>query len=95
MIFGILLTAAAAQFLDSAEVFTDADNSIVENSTLSGTATWTWYESYPRCCKTSMGNGYCGANYSSSAPTDECTKYSGCDYCGDMEAYDHQSLSWV
>eukprot|EP00927_Polykrikos_kofoidii_P060299 TRINITY_DN55310_c0_g1_i1.p2 TRINITY_DN55310_c0_g1~~TRINITY_DN55310_c0_g1_i1.p2 ORF type:complete len:199 (-),score=32.81 TRINITY_DN55310_c0_g1_i1:242-775(-) len=57
-------------------------------------ATWTAYESWPRCCKGSP-------NYDPSAPTDECTEDSGCSYQGQF-AY-HQcsgkdgacSLHWV
>ena len=43
--------------------------------TLSGSAGFTWYESYPRCCKDSP-------NYDPKAPTDECTKYDGCKWKG-------------
>jgi len=53
-----------------------------------GTARWTYYESYPRCCPD------CG-NYNPSAPKDECEDDSGCDYCGDFADGTHQSLSWV
>jgi len=55
---------------------------------LSGTAKWTYYESYPRCCPD------CG-NYDANAPKDECDDYSGCKYCGDFEDGTHESLSYV
>jgi hypothetical protein len=58
----------------------------VENYT--GTARWTYYESYPRCCP------HCG-NYDPHAPKDECEDDSGCDYCGDFADDTHESLNWV
>ena len=55
---------------------------------VTGTASFTYYESYPRCCPDNP-------NYDSKAPKDECDDYSGCKYSGDFEAIDHQSLSYV
>jgi hypothetical protein len=57
-------------------------------------ATWTGYESYPRCCPENP-------NYDPSAPKDECDDYSGCKYSGlfafhECSGKDGQcSLSWV
>jgi hypothetical protein len=57
-------------------------------------ATWTAYESYPRCCPENP-------NYDPSAPKDECDDYSGCKYSGLFEFHscsgtDGQcSLPWV
>ena len=54
----------------------------------SGTAKWTYYDSYPKCCPD------CG-NYDPNADKSECDDYSGCKYCGDFEDGTHESLSWV
>lgn len=48
--------------------------------TLSSTAAFTYYDSYPNCCPDSP-------NYDPSAPTDECDDYSGCVYMGDFAAF--------
>ncbi len=47
---------------------------------ITGTASFTYYNSYPECCKDSP-------NYNPSAPTEECDDYSGCEYIGDMAGF--------
>lgn len=56
-------------------------------------ATWTGYESWPRCCK---GND----NYDPKAPTDECTEDNGCKWAGQFayhqcDGKDVCPLDWV
>ena len=72
-------TASAADL----QILTDQ----VENS-LSGDASFTYYESYPRCCP---GN----PNYDPNASKAECDDYSGCKYSGDFEALGHKSFDYV
>ena len=79
----VIKTKLDALTATDAEVVLEA-----EANYLSGTAAFTYFESYPRCCKD------CG-NYDSSAPKDECSDDSGCKYCGDFEDGSHESLSWV
>lgn len=64
------------------------------DSLKSGSASFTYYDSYPTCC--------CGQNGTAisptcdiTAPTGECDDYSGCDYIGDFAAIGHQSLNYV
>lgn len=53
----------------------------VSNKALvTGVASFTYYDSYPPCCKDSP-------NYDPDAPTDECDDYSGCEYIGDMAGF--------
>ena len=81
------LTATDAEVTQTDAEVTEVMTGAEANYT-SGTAVFTYYESYPRCCKD------CG-NYDSSAPKDECSDYSGCKYCGDFADGSHESLSWV
>ena len=71
-------------------VVTDVPEKILQstNNMMSGTASWTWYESYPFCCPD------CG-NYDPNAPTTECDDFSGCSYCGDFSDGTHETLEWV
>ena len=48
-------------------------------NSLSGIASFTYYESYAPCCPENE-------NYDPDALTEECDKYSACDYTGDFEA---------
>jgi hypothetical protein len=50
------------------------------NSLVTGKASFTYYNSYPFCCPNSP-------NYDPTAPSQECTEYSGCDYIGDFAAF--------
>lgn len=60
-----------------------------------GTASFTYYDSYPMCCPDSP-------NYDPNADTEECDDYSGCKYMGDLAAFQsdsnpdgHKSLDYV
>jgi hypothetical protein len=55
---------------------------------ISSNASFTFYISYPPCCKDQ-------ANYDPTAPTEECTRYSGCVYAGLFESIGARSLSFV
>ena len=72
-------TASAAEL----QIVTDQ----IENG-LSGDASFTYYESYPRCCPDNP-------NYDPNASKTECKDYSGCKYSGDFEALGHKSFDWV
>ena len=50
----------------------------------SGSASFTYYDSYPMCCPDSP-------NYDPSYPTEECDDYSGCKYMGDLAAFQSES----
>ena len=52
------------------------------------TAAWTYFTSYPACCKNSP-------NYDPRADKTECRDYSGCKYLGDFAAIGHKSFDWV
>lgn len=49
------------------------------HASVQGTAGFTYFESWPRCCKKSP-------NYDPHAPKDECDDYEGCRYMGKFEA---------
>lgn len=57
-------------------------------NSLSGIASFTYYESYAPCCPENE-------NYDPDALTEECDKYSACDYTGDFEAIGHQTYDYV
>ncbi len=50
------------------------------SAVLTGTASFTYYDSYPQCCPDSP-------NYDPKASTEECDDYSGCKYMGDLAGY--------
>jgi hypothetical protein len=52
--------------------------------TVSGKASFTYYQSYPMCCPDSP-------NYDPAYPTEECDDYSGCVYMGDLAAFQSDS----
>ena len=70
--------------------FSDAEVTEVgaEANYASGTAAWSYYDSYPKCCPD------CG-NYDPNASKEECDDYSGCKYRGDFSDGSHESLDWV
>ena len=89
IMFALAAFAAAEQVVDDVEyAVLETDAPEATSNSLSGTASWTWYESYPKCCKD------CG-NYDANWPKDECSDYDGCKYCGDFEDGTHETLSWV
>lgn len=51
-------------------------------------ASWTYYNSYPRCCKDQ-------SNYDPNYPTGECTDYSGCAHPGLFAGIGQRSLDYV
>jgi len=53
-----------------------------------GTASFTYYDSYPKCCPKSP-------TYDPKASTEECEDYSGCKYIGDFAALGHKSIDYV
>lgn len=62
---------------------------------VSATASFTYYDSYPMCCPDSP-------NYDPKHSTEECDDYSGCKYMGDLAAFQtdsnpdgHVSLEYV
>jgi hypothetical protein len=55
---------------------------------VSSNASWTYYISYPKCCKDQP-------NYDPKAPTEECTQYNGCAYPGIFHAIGTRSVSFV
>jgi hypothetical protein len=55
---------------------------------ISSNSSWTWYTSYPKCCKDQP-------NYDPKAPTQECTQYSGCVYAGIFAAVGKRDFSFV
>ena len=52
------------------------------------TASWTYYNGYPKCC---VGQ----ANYDPNYPTTECSEYSGCRHPGKFAAAGQRSLEYV
>jgi hypothetical protein len=67
----------------------------------SKTASFTYYESYPRCCCGQKG-WPTSPNCDPNAPKDECEDYSGCEYMGDFAAFmtdsnedGHKSIDYV
>ena len=75
-------TYVFANALEAQIIFDDAPNS------LSGTASYTWYSSYPKCCPDNP-------NYDPNASKEECDDYSGCKYSGDFAAIGHKSFDYV
>jgi hypothetical protein len=61
---------------------------VTDSNSLSGVASWTYYNSYPACCKNNP-------NYDPKASKEECEDYSGCKYSGDFAAIGHKSFDYV
>ena len=55
---------------------------------MSGYASFTYYDSYPKCCPDNP-------NYDPKASKEECDDYSGCKYSGDFAAIGHKSFDYV
>ena len=81
------VTAALMFALSQAAQTFSIESESTENS-LQGTASFTYYDSYPACCPDNP-------NYNPKAPTGECDDYSGCKYSGDFAAIGHKSFSYV
>ena len=60
----------------------------IDENTVSGVASFTWYSSYAECCP---GN----PNYDPKASKEECDDYSACEYAGDFAAIGHKSFDYV
>ena len=78
----VLAATCAFGYALEAQLFDDSSNS------LSGTASFTYYDSYPACCPDNP-------NYNPQASKEECDDYSGCKYSGDFAAIGHKSFDYV
>ena len=75
-------TASAADL----QILTDQVE--IADNTVSGYASFTYYDSYPKCCPNNP-------NYDPKASKEECDDYSGCKYSGDFAAIGHKSFDYV
>ena len=84
--FKQVAAALLVAFSQAAQTFS-IESEQTENG-LTGTASFTYYDSYPACCPDNP-------NYNPKASTEECDDYSGCKYSGDFAAIGHKSFSYV